>query len=155
MKGYAAFLCLLVTCTVLLSGCGMLMKEPTIEAKNVALESFDISRIGLLVTLEIDNPNPVGMSFTSIDFDVYYQAGNEWVFISHGELGDVEIQPGSNEVTIPVTITTSALPGAVLGALTRGEITLLIQGTASPDFFGLSPKIPFSKVTTVPLPTGG
>ena len=155
MKGCVAFLCLLVTCAVLVSGCGTIMKEPTIEAKNVALESFDLSQVGLLVTLEIENPNPVGITFSSITFDVYYPTGDEWVYISHGELEDVEIHPGSNEVTIPVTITTSALPGALMSALTRGEVTLLIKGTASPDFFGIRPPIPFSKVITVPLSTGG
>ena len=151
MQGYLALLCLLVAAAFLLSGCGMLIKDPKIEVKNVALESVDLSNIGLLVTLNIDNPNPLGINLKSINFDVYYQKGDEWMFISHGEGGGFGIKPGMNEVTVPVSIKTSALPGAVLAALTRGEITLQIKGTASPDFFGISPQIPFSTVTTVPL----
>jgi LEA14-like dessication related protein len=151
MQGYLAILCLLMAAALLLSGCGMLIKDPKIEVKNVALESADLSNIGLLVTLGIDNPNPLGINLKSINFDIYYQKGGEWIFISHGEKGSFSIQPGLNEVTVPVSIKTSVIPGAVIGALTRGEITLQVKGTASPDLFGISPEIPFSKVTTVPL----
>ena len=129
----------------------MLIKDPEIVVKNVALESADLSSVNLLVTLSINNPNPMGINLKSIVFDVYYQKGDEWNFISHGERGSFSIKPGINEVTVPVSIKTTAIPGAVVGALARGEITLKISGTASPDFFGIAPQIPFSTVTTVPL----
>ena len=155
MHGYLALLCLLMVATLLFSGCGLLIKDPKIEVKNVALESLDFSAIGLLVTLGIDNPNPLGINLKSINFDVYYQNGDDWVFISHGGRGSFDIKPGLNEVSVPVSIKTSVLPGAVVGALARGEITLRVNGTASPDFFGITPQIPFSKVTTIPLKPGG
>lgn len=150
-----ALLCLLTTVALLLSGCGMLIQNPKIEVKNVALESLDFSNIGLLVTLGIDNPNPVSINLKSINFDVYYQKGDEWVLLSHGVRGSFGIKPGLNEVTVPVSIKTSALPGAVVGALVQGEVTLRIQGTATLDFFGVAPEIPFSTVTTIPLKAGG
>ncbi len=151
MQGYLALLCLLMAAALLFSGCGMLIKDPEIVVKNVALESADLSSVNLLVTLSINNPNPMGINLKSIVFDVYYQKGDEWNFISHGERGSFSIKPGINEVTVPVSIKTTAIPGAVVGALARGEITLKISGTASPDFFGIAPQIPFSTVTTVPL----
>jgi LEA14-like dessication related protein len=151
MQGYLVLFCLLVVTALLLSGCGLLIKDPKIDVKNVALQSLDLSNIGLLVTLSIDNPNLLGINLKSINFDIYYQTGSEWVFISHGEGGGLNVKPGMNEVTIPVNIKTSAIPGAVLATLARGEITLRINGTASPDFFGISPQIPFSTVTTIPL----
>ncbi len=151
MQGYLALLCLLMAAALLFSGCGMLIKDPEIKVKNVALESADLSSVNLLVTLSINNPNPMGINLKSIVFDVYYQKGDEWNFISHGERGSFSIKPGINEVTVPVSIKTTAIPGAVVGALARGEITLKISGTASPDFFGIAPQIPFSTVTTVPL----
>ncbi|MCX6699716.1 MAG: LEA type 2 family protein [Methanomicrobiales archaeon] len=155
MHGYLALLCLLITAALLFSGCGLLIKNPGIDVKDVAIESLDFSNIGLLVTLSIDNPNPIGINFKSINFDVFYQKGNEWVFISHGEKGSFNIKPGMNEVTVPVSIKTSAIPGALVGALARGEVTLQVNGTASPDFFGIAPQVPFSKVTTIPLKLGG
>ena len=151
MYGYLVLFCLLMFAALLLSGCGLLVKDPKIEVKNVALESLDFSNIGLMVTLSIDNPNMLGISFKSINFDIYYQTGGEWVFISHGEGGSFDIKPGLNEVTVPVNIRTSAVPGAVLATLTRGELTLQVNGTASPDFFGITPQIPFSTVTTIPM----
>ncbi len=151
MQGYLALLCLLLAAALLFSGCGMLIKDPDIKVKNVALESADLSSVNLLVTLSIDNPNPLGINIKSLVFDVYYQKGDEWNYISHGETGSFSLKPGMNEVTVPVSIKTSAIPGAVVGALARGEITLKITGTASPDFFGIAPQIPFSTVTTVPL----
>ena len=151
MQGYLVLFCLLLVVALLLSGCGLLVKDPKIDVKNVALESLDLSNIGLLVTLSIDNPNLLGINIKSINFDIYYQTGGEWVFISHGEGGGFNLKPGLNEVTIPVKIKTSAIPGAVLTTLARGEITLRVNGTASPDFFGISPQIPFSTVTTIPL----
>ncbi len=151
MQGYLALPCLLMAAALLFSGCGMLIKDPEIEVKNVALESADLSSVNLLVTLSINNPNPLGINLKSIVFDVYYQKGDEWNFISHGEKGSFNIKPGMNEVTVPVSIKTSAIPGAVISALAQGEITLQIKGTASPDLFGISPQIPFSTITTVPL----
>ncbi|MCU0630301.1 MAG: LEA type 2 family protein [Methanoregulaceae archaeon] len=151
MQGYLALLCLMMAVALLFGGCGMLIKDPKVEVKNVALESVDLSNVDLLVTLSIENPNPIGITLKSISFDVYYQKGDEWVFISHGERGSFDIKPGMNEVTVPVSIKTSAIPGAVVGALAKGEITLRIKGTASPDFFGISPEVPFSTTTTIPL----
>jgi len=155
MQGYLALLCLFVAMTLLVSGCGFLIKDPKVEVENVALTSLDLSSIGLDVTLSIENPNPVGINLKSVIFDVYYQKGEEWIFISHGEKGAFSIKPGLNGVTIPVNIKTSQIPGAVIGALSSGEITLQIKGTATPDFFGITPDIPFSEVTTIPLKSGG
>jgi len=151
MQGYLGLLFLPITAALFFSGCGMLIKDPKIEVKNVVLKSLDLSTIGLLVTLGIDNPNPLGINLKSITFDVYYQKGDGWIFISHGERGGFGIKPGMNEVNIPVSIKTSEIPGAIVDALAKGEITLQIKGTASPDFFGISPQIPFSTVTTIPL----
>jgi len=151
MQGYLGLLFLPIAAALFFSGCGMLIKDPKIEVKNVVLKSLDLSNIGLLVTLGITNPNPLGINLKSITFDVYYQKGDGWIFISHGERGSFGIKPGMNEVPVPVSIKTSEIPGAIVGTLAKGEITLQIKGTASPDFFGISPQIPFSTVTTIPL----
>jgi LEA14-like dessication related protein len=151
MQGYLGLFFLPIAAALFFNGCGMLIKDPKIEVKNVVPKSLDLSNIGLLVTLGIDNPNPLGINLKSIIFDVYYQKGDGWIFISHGESGGFGIKPGMNEMTVPVSIKTSEIPGAIVGALAKGEITLQIKGTASPDFFGISPAIPFSTVTTVPL----
>jgi LEA14-like dessication related protein len=129
----------------------MIVKEPQIDVKDVAITSATLQEIRLNVTLNVNNPNPVGVTIKSVVFDIYYQQGNDWVAIGHGEGGGYAIKPGMNEITVPVTIQSSKLLGAGIGALMKGEVTVQIRGTAIPDLFGLNPKIPFSHTTTVPV----
>ncbi|MGB9177270.1 MAG: LEA type 2 family protein [Methanoregula sp.] len=141
----------LIAALILIAGCSTLIKEPEINVTDVVVQSVTLQEIGLNVTLNVNNPNPVGITLKSVVFDVYYQKGNDWVSIGHGEGGGYDIKPGMNEISIPVTIKTSDLLGAGIGALMNGEITLQIRGTAVPDLFGLNPKIPFSHTTTIPV----
>jgi LEA14-like dessication related protein len=142
---------LLIAALALVAGCSTLIKEPEINVTDVVVQSVTLQEIGLNVTLNVNNPNPVGITLKSVVFDVYYQKGNDWVIIGHGEGGGYDIKPGMNELSIPVTIKTADLLGAGIGALMNGEITLQIRGTAVPDLFGLNPKIPFSHTTTIPV----
>jgi len=141
----------LIAAVILVAGCSMIVKEPQIDVKDVAITSATLQEIRLNVTLNVNNPNPVGVTIKSVVFDIYYQQGNDWVAIGHGEGGGYAIKPGMNEITVPVTIQSSKLLGAGIGALMKGEVTVQIRGTAVPDLFGLNPKIPFSHTTTVPV----
>jgi LEA14-like dessication related protein len=141
----------LIAAMVLITGCSMLVKNPEIDVTNVAIQSTTLQEITLDVTLNVNNPNPAGITLKSVVFDIYYQQGNDWVMIGHGEGGPYDIKPGMNEIVVPVTVTSSKLLGAGIGALMKGDITLQIRGTAAPDIFGISPKIPFSHTTTVPV----
>ena len=135
----------------LVAGCTAVIKEPQIDVKNVGITSATLQEVVLNVTLNVNNPNPVGITIKSVAFDVYYQQGNDWVLIGHGEGGGYTIKPGMNEISVPVTMKSSELLGAGIGALTKGEITVQIRGTVVPDLFGLNPKIPFTHTTTVPV----
>ena len=146
---YAIFM--LIAALILITGCSMIMKDPEITVKDVAIESISSQKIDLNVTLNVNNPNAVGITIKSVVFDVYYQQGNDWVLIGHGEGGGYAIKPGMNEITVPVTLKTSELLGAGIGALMKGEITIQVRGTAVPDLMGLNPKIPFSHTTTIPV----
>ena len=141
----------LVAAAILISGCSMLIKEPQIDVKDVAVTSASLQEIRLNVTLNVNNPNPVGVALKSVVFDMYYQQGNDWVAVGHGDGGGYDIKPGMNEISVPVTVNSSQLLGAGIGALMKGEISVQIRGTAVPDLFGLNPKIPFSHTTTVPV----
>jgi LEA14-like dessication related protein len=147
---YLIFPCLVIFC-ILVAGCGMLVKDPVITLNHIAVTSVSIPEIGLNVTLNVDNPNPAGITLKALVFDIYYRNGNEWVPISSGSGSRMEIKPGMNEVTVPVSVRTAGLPGAGLGALMQGEITLQVRGNATPDFFLFSPTIPFNQTVTIPL----
>jgi LEA14-like dessication related protein len=142
---------ILIAALTLITGCSMLIKEPQIDVKDTAITSADLQEIELNVTLNVNNPNPIGITIKSVVFDVYYQQGSDWIAVGHGEGGGYAIKPGMNEITVPVTLKSSALLGAGIGALMKGEITVQIRGTAVPDLLGLNPQIPFTHTTTVPV----
>ena len=129
----------------------MLIKEPQIDVKDVAITSANLQEIHLNVTLNVNNPNAIGITIKSVVFDVFYQQGNDWIAVGHGEGGGYVIKPGMNEISVPVTMKSSALLGAGIDALMKGEITVQIRGTAVPDLFGLNPTIPFSQTKTIPI----
>ena len=129
----------------------MLIKEPQIDVKDTTITSANLQEIKLNVTLNVNNPNPIGITIKSVVFDVYYQQGNDWVAVGHGEGGGYIIRQGMNEISVPVTMKSSALLGAGIDAFLKGEVTVQIRGTAVPDLLGLNPKIPFTHTTTVPV----
>jgi LEA14-like dessication related protein len=141
----------LIAAAALIAGCSSLVKEPQIDVKDVAVTSTSLQEITLNVTLNVDNPNPVGVAIKSVVFDLYYQKGSDWIAVGHGEGGGYDIKPGMNVISVPVTVKSSELLSAGIGALSTGEITVQIRGTAVPDLFGLNPKIPFSQTKTIPV----
>jgi LEA14-like dessication related protein len=143
------FICALITGGIVISGCASLMKSPEVSVTGVSLSSASLSELALDVSLLVDNPNSFGITLKSLAFDVYYQSGGEWVYLSHGEVAGIRIEPGKNNVTIPVTVSSAELLRSLAEYFTKGEITLQIRGTASPDFYGLAPKVPFTKTTTI------
>ena len=84
----------LIAAVVLIAGCSMLVKDPQIEVNDVAVTSVSLQEIGLNVTLNVNNPNPIGITLKSVVFDVYYQQGNDWVAVGHGEGGGYRSNPG-------------------------------------------------------------
>jgi LEA14-like dessication related protein len=142
---------ILIAAAAIIAGCSSLVKEPQIDVKDVAVTSYSPQEINLNVTLNVDNPNPVGVAIKSVVFDLYYQQGSDWIAVGHGEGGGYDIKPGMNEISVPVTVKSSELLSAGINALTKGEITVQIRGTAVPDLFGLNPKIPFSQTKTIPV----
>lgn len=142
-------ICALVTGGIIISGCASLLKSPEVSVTGVSLSSFSLSELALDVSLLVDNPNSFGITLKSLTFDVYSQSGAEWVYLSHGEASGVRIEPGKNNVTIPVTVSSAELLRSLAGFVTSGNLTLQIRGNASPDFYGIAPKVPFTRTVTI------
>jgi LEA14-like dessication related protein len=147
---------LLLACSVLAggifaSGCSLLYKDPQVSVTSVVPESFSLSEMTLNVTLDVNNPNSMGITLKTLSFDVYTQQGNDWVYLSHGEQSGVRINPGENEVSIPVTVNNVELGKSLLSLVSQGTLTLQIRGYAAPDILGFGPKIPFTHTTTISL----
>ena len=135
----------------MVSGCGLFIKDPEITVKNIALTSFSLSSLSLGVTLAVVNRNPIGVKIKSLTFNVFYQDGDNWTYLTCGSQKDITIRTGPSEITIPVTVSNMKLMSALVFIVAKGQITLRVKGEAVLDILGFSPKIPFMHVTTVPL----
>jgi len=136
---------------VVVSGCGLLLKDPEISIKGLSFSSVSMSTLGLDVRVGVDNKNPLGITLKALSFDVFYKEGEEWVFLSHGEQTGMVIQSGSNEVNIPVQVRNAGILGSLGRLIASGEVTLQIRGVASPEIFGISRGVPFTETRTIPL----
>jgi LEA14-like dessication related protein len=147
--------CPLIVAVILVSGFGSLVRNPVISVKNIAVASLSLKNLTLGITLAADNPNPVGITIKTLAFDVYYEKGDDWIFLSTGKQSDVVIKSGKNNLTIPVNTSDTELFSAFLDMIAHGKITLQVKGFASPDLFLCSPKVPFTNTMTIPLALPG
>ncbi|HZK30989.1 MAG TPA: LEA type 2 family protein [Methanoregula sp.] len=152
---HTAGACLLIISCVVVAGCSLLFKNPDVSVTTVTPTSLSLSAISLNVTLHVDNPNPIGIPFKKIAFDAWFHDGTNWNAITHAEQGAIEIKPGKTGITIPVSVRYTDMCTAGWSIISRHELPLKISGTASPDFFGIAPELPFTYNTTIPLALPG
>jgi LEA14-like dessication related protein len=130
---------------------GLFIKDPVIDVKNVALTSLSLSTLSLGIKLAVTNPNPIGVKIKTLSFNVFYQDGENWTYLTAGDQKEIAIKTGQNEITIPVTVNNIKLMSALLLIIAKGKITLRVKGVAALNVLGFSPKIPFVHITTIPL----
>jgi hypothetical protein len=111
--------------------------------------------LSLWITLAVDNPNPVGITLKKLAFDVFYQKGDDWIYLSSGKQSDVVIKSGKNDLSIPINTSNTELFGAFFDMIAHGKITLQVKGFASPDLFLCAPEVPFTHTRTIPLALPG
>jgi LEA14-like dessication related protein len=137
------------------SGCGLFVKDPKIDVKDVVLTSLSLDSLSLGVKLSVVNPNLIGVTIKTLSFNVFYQDGDNWTYLTCGSEKEITVKKGENEITIPVTLNNMKLMSALVFIVAKGKITLRVKGTATLSLLGLSPKIPFVHVTTIPLKLPG
>jgi LEA14-like dessication related protein len=147
---------LLPLCTgALPAGCGMLVKDPEITVKGAVPAAVSLSGITLDVTLQVDNPNPVGITLKSVAFDLLYKSGGRWEFLASGkQVAKSAIRPGTSDITIPVSAKNAEIVKAVIGMVATGSIDIRIDGKAAVDLKILAPEVPFTKEMNIPLQAG-
>ncbi|HOJ96694.1 MAG TPA: LEA type 2 family protein [Methanospirillum sp.] len=150
-KFYALVLSGILMAAILLCGCSALFQEPTITVGAVELAYINATDLGLDVTLHVQNPNPFGVTFQKIIANVSYMKESNWEPLSHVESENVNIGTGESTILLPVSAKNADLIKAGFQVLIQGEITIQVEGTAQPSFFGLAPKIPFRKTKTIPI----
>lgn len=129
------------------------LSDPVVTLEGVRLENVSFSTLDLLVTIRVENKNPVGATLESCPFTVSCESGGKNTVIATGETGSAKI-PGNSVTGIPARVTSenAALLGALAGLILGGKIEVTITGTAKIKFLMIPKEIPFSR--TVPVTRG-
>ena len=145
--------CILAIAGLLTSGCSSVIESPQIHVKAIDVSSVTLSNLTIEVTFSVYNPNPVGITLSSLSFDVYSGYDDNWVYLSRGEKSDIEIAPGYTEVTIPVVVDNYQLLASIARSFSSGEIRLQVRGLASTEVLGIAIDVPFTHSSTTPVKT--
>ena len=137
-----------------LVGTGLFSRPPVISVTGASVSSLNLSTLGLDIAFAVENRYPVAIPVKSLQYSVAYQSGGVTRILGEGEQLGLRMNPGSQSITIPVNISNPALIGSAWEVLKSGEIHLLINGSVTPDLFGITPAIPFGREITVPVNTG-
>lgn len=149
-RGILAISCLMVF-LVFFCGCSFLYKEPEITVRNVELADITPTDLILNVSLAIDNPNMMGITLDTLTCNVSYKNSTSWAPMTQIRMHNIQINAGSSSLVIPVHLKNVDLIKAGFGLLKDREITLMIEGTAQPAWYGISLPVPFSYTRTIPL----
>lgn len=126
-----------------------ILKEPTIEIPDVKISGMGLEATVLDVTLEINNPLPVGGTIKSTSFRIYLLKNGAETLLGEGGKDGIEI--GGSSVTrtnIPVKLKNTAILASAAG-LVGGDIEIIIRGNAAIDLKIVAPSIPFEKKTKI------
>ncbi|MDI6719042.1 MAG: LEA type 2 family protein [Methanomicrobiales archaeon] len=127
-------------------------EEPAVTVEGLEIVDITPGSPGLLLHLNISNPNPLGATLDRVSFDLYLIEDGRRVFLGHGERGGFEIPPrGSTAVAVPVTLDNRSLIQALLLALRAGTVTIAVEGSATLDLGVTAFEVPFNQTTELHL----
>ncbi len=129
------------------------LSDPVVTLEGVKIENVSLSSVDLLVSIRVENKNPVGATLESCPFSVSYDYAGKHEVIANGETGGAKIA-GNSVTMVPARVTSknAVLLGAVAQLVLGGKIDVTIDGTAKITFLMIPKDIPFSR--TVPVTTG-
>lgn len=118
----------ILTLIALLSGCSTMAKlvqKPKVTAKDAEIRALSFQKLDLQVNLEIENPNPVGVTLSGYDYKVTLE-GKEFV---QGRVKETIAIPsqGTSSLPVPVSIIFAEAAGAVEGLVTAKEVNYTVE----------------------------
>ena len=143
------FLSLSLTACILFglfSGCSAPLREPNVTVRDITLEGFSLQSLDLGTELQFENPNPVGITLSSVTFDVYYETGTGREYLGHGGRENLTL-PKNEKVLykIPVEIDNLQALKALAVLVREGSLPIVVNGTAAVDLKVTTVEIPFEK----------
>jgi LEA14-like dessication related protein len=129
------------------------LSDPVVTLDGVRLENVSLSSLDLLVSIRVENRNPVGATLESCPFSVSYDYAGTHEVIATGETGSAKI-PGNSVTIVPARVASknAALLGAMAEIVLGGKIEVTIDGMAKIKFLMITKEVPFSR--TVPVTRG-
>ncbi|WP_292371053.1 LEA type 2 family protein [Methanoregula sp. UBA64] len=129
------------------------LSDPVVTLDGVRLENVSLSSLDLLVSIRVENRNPVGATLESCPFSVSYDYAGTHEVIATGETGSAKI-PGNSVTVVPARVASknAALLGAMAEIVLGGKIEVTIDGMAKIKFLMITKEVPFSR--TVPVTRG-
>jgi Late embryogenesis abundant protein. len=126
------------------------LSDPVVTLDGVRLENVSLSTLDLVVSIRVENQNPVGATLESCPFSVSYDYAGKHEVIANGETGSAKIA-GNSVTIIPARVTSNnaALPGAIAELVLGGKIDIEIDGMAKVKFLLITKEVPFTR--TVPV----
>jgi len=129
------------------SGCSApQLRAPNVTVKDVTFESVSLQTLNLGVQLQVENPNPVGITLSRVTFDVYYETGSGREYLGHGEQENLTFPKNETVVyTIPVEIDNLQAVKAIPVLVRDRSLPVVVAGTATVDLKITTVDIPFEK----------
>jgi LEA14-like dessication related protein len=153
MTRLALLLSLLACLSIsLFTGCSSPLSQPNVTVKDITVESFSLQTLSLGIQLQVENPNPVGITLSQVIFDVFYETGSGREFLGHGEQVNLTFPKHETVVyTIPVEIDNLQAVKALPILLRDGSLPVVVAGTATVDLKVTKVNIPFEKRKVISL----
>jgi LEA14-like dessication related protein len=151
MKRAVSGILLVCLASTFLCGCTTPLREPAVTMTDITLQGISLASISIIATIQVDNPNPVGITLANVTFDLFYETGDGEKYLGHGGQENLTIRGnGISSFDIPVKIgSVQALQAAVV-LLREKSLTLVGRGTAAVDLKVMTVRIPFEKRKVVP-----
>jgi LEA14-like dessication related protein len=120
------------------------LKNPVVTIGDIALSDVSLQAMTVNTTVNIFNPNPVGVYLRKVTFDVWYLDDTPH-YLGHGEHGITVKENGNTSVIIPVRIGTVQAAQGVGSLVQKGSLLIRVNGSAVIDLKLTSYMKPFEQ----------
>ncbi|KQC08815.1 MAG: hypothetical protein APR55_02895 [Methanolinea sp. SDB] len=125
--------------------------KPAIEVEDISVRKVSLSEIELLVSIALDNGNPVTIPVEEIEFDIIGIAAGKERAIAHGHYGTHRMPPGKSTIQVPVRIRNSEAIGSISDFIRERSMDIRVTGSARIGRSFISYPVPFSEERRISL----
>ncbi|WOF17195.1 LEA type 2 family protein [Methanoplanus sp. FWC-SCC4] len=125
-------------------------KKPKVNVKSVMLTDVSFQKTGIIVTIDVFNPLPLGVTLKDLRFSVnLLENDSTGEIIGRGFEKDIRINGnGVTEINVPASLENRSLVSAALGFIS-GDVIVKVTGDVTFDLKLFSPVIPFEETKTI------